>query len=251
MFTEAEIQKMVFFDLETAPGYASLSDLEMAHPKMAELWKKRCEYLRTRFEENKDLSDDELYLEKAALTPEFNRIVCATFGRVSFSEDPVSFKSTPSLIIKSYSSDDESEILDGIQKVFTSFAAYKFVGHNIKRFDIPVLCKRLLINGRPLPKGLQVQNLKPWEMPFIDTSELWSFGAWQESFVSLELLVTALGLETPKDDIKGADVGRVFWEEGNIERITKYCEKDVLAGVQAILKLSNLEIVEDYQLQNS
>ena len=251
MFTEAEIQKMVFFDLETAPGYASLGELEMAHPKMAELWRKRCDYLRTRFEENKDLSDDALYLEKAALAPEFNRIVCATFGRVSFTEDEVLGKSIPSLIIKSYSSTSEEEVLDGIQKVFTSFAAYKFVGHNIKRFDIPVLCKRILINGRTLPKGLQVQNLKPWEMPFIDTSELWSFGAWQEGFVSLELLVTSLGLDTPKDDIKGADVGRVFWEEGNVDRITKYCEKDVLAGVQAILKLSNLEIVEDYQLQNN
>jgi len=251
MFTEAEIQKMVFFDLETAPEYSSLDDLAQANPKMAELWAKRCEYLRSRFEENKDFTDEELYLEKAALTPEFNRIVCATFGRVSFSQDQVLGTSVPSLLIKSYSSSSEEEILDGIQKVFTSFAAYKFVGHNIKRFDIPVLCKRILINGRTLPKGLQIQNLKPWEMPFVDTSEVWSFGAWQEGFVSLELLATSLGLDTPKDDIKGADVGRVFWEEGNIERITKYCEKDVLAGVQIILKLSNLDIVEDYQLQNS
>lgn len=251
MFTQAEIQKMVFFDLETAPGYASLDELEMAHPKMAELWKNRCTYLRARFEENKNLSDEELYLEKAALTPEFNRIVCATFGRVSFLENPDTFKSEPSLIIKSYASKDEVKILDGVHKVFSSFATHKFVGHNIKRFDVPVLCKRLLINGKPLPKGLQVQNLKPWEMPFIDTSELWSFGAWQESFVSLELLVTSLGLETPKEDIKGSDVGRVFWKEDNLARITTYCEKDVLAGAQAILKLSNLDIVEDYQLQNS
>lgn len=251
MFTESEIQKMVFFDLETAPEYESLDELSKANPKMGELWSKRCEYLRSRFEENKDFTDEELYLEKAALTPEFNRIVCATFGRVSFSEDPVLGTSMPSLLIKSYSSFKESEILDGIQKVFTSFAAYKFVGHNIKRFDMPVMCKRLLINSRPLPKGLQIQNLKPWEMPFIDTSELWSFGAWQESFVSLELFVTALGLETPKNDIKGADVGKVFWNDRDLDRITKYCEKDVLAGVQAILKLSNFEIVEDYQLQNS
>jgi 3'-5' exonuclease len=249
VFTETEIQKMVFFDIETAPGHASLDELVIENPKLAELWSARCDYLRTRFEENRELSDEQLYLEKAALTPEFNRIVCVSFGRVSFSEDPISFKNTPSLVIKSYSSVDEAQILDGIQKVFTSFATYKFVGHNIKRFDIPVLCKRLLINSRPLPKGLQIQNLKPWEMPFIDTSELWSFGAWQEGFISLELLVTVLGLETPKNDIKGTDVGRVFWEESNISRITKYCEKDVLAGVQAILKLSNLDIVEDYQLQ--
>jgi hypothetical protein len=112
-----------------------------------------------------------------------------------------------------------------------------------------MMCKRLLINGKALPKGLQVQNLKPWEMPFIDTSDLWSFGAWQESFVSLELLVTSLGLDTPKDDIKGEEVGQVFWEERDINRIAKYCEKDVFATAQAILKLSNITVVEDYQAQ--
>jgi DNA polymerase elongation subunit (family B) len=249
MFTPTELQKMVFFDLETAPNYSSLDELNLANPAMATLWSKRCEYLRARFEENRELSDEELYIEKAALAPEFNRIVCATFGRLSFTSNELSTEVMPSLVLKSYSSTEESEILDGIEKVFTSFAAYKFVGHNIKRFDIPVMCKRLLISGRSLPKGLQIQNLKPWEMPFIDTSELWSFGAWQEGFVSLELLVTSLGLTSPKDDIEGADVGRVFWEERDLSRIVKYCEKDVLSGVQAILKLSSLPIVEDYQLQ--
>jgi hypothetical protein len=105
--------------------------------------------------------------------------------------------------------------------------------------------------GEPLPKGLQVQNLKPWEMPFIDTSELWSFGAWQEGFSSLELLATSLGLDTPKDDIRGDQVGEVFWQDKDISRITKYCEKDVLATAQIILKLSDLPVVEDYQLQSS
>lgn len=248
MYTQKELQKTVFFDLETAPAFASLNDLREDNPKMAELWEKRCDYLRTRFEENANLSNDELYLQKAALTPEFARIVCASFGRLSFSGDDITGIES-SMVIKSYSSEKESEILDGIEAVFTKFAAYKFCGHNIKRFDIPMLCKRLLINGKQLPKGLQVQNLKPWEMPFIDTSDLWSFGAWQESFTSLELLVTSLGLDTSKDDIKGEEVGRVFWEERDTARIAKYCKKDVFATAQAVLKLSNITVVEDYQVQ--
>lgn len=245
MFTAAELQKMVFFDLETASNYSSLSELRLADPTMAKLWEKRCEYLRSRFEENKELSDDELYLEKAALSPEFNRLVCASFGRLTINEIE------SNLIIKSYASKNESDILDGIHKVFTNFASQKFCGHNIKRFDVPVMCKRLLISGRTLPKGLLIHNLKPWEMPFVDSSELWSFGAWQEGFSSLELLSTVLGFDSSKDDIRGDEVTKVFWQDNDLSRITKYCEKDVLSVTQILLKLSNLPLVEDYQLQKS
>ena len=243
MYTPAELAKTVFFDLETASEYESLDQLALNKPKMADLWSKRCEYLRSRFEENRDMTDEQLYQAKAALTPEFARIVCATFGRLNFiGEDP-------NVIIKSYCSGHEDEVLDGIQKVFDKFSSLKFSGHNIKRFDIPMMCKRLLIHGRSLPKGLQIQNLKPWEMPFIDTSELWSFGAWQEGFVSLELLVTSIGLETPKGDIKGEEVSRVFWQDGDTQRIAEYCQRDVFAGIQTLLKLSNLSVVEEFETQ--
>jgi len=243
MYTPTDLTKIVFFDLETASEYESLDQLAFNKPKMAELWSKRCEYLRSRFEENKDMTDEELYQAKAALTPEFARIVCATFGRVTFiGEDP-------NVIVKSYCSQQEDEVLDGIQKVFDKFASLKFSGHNIKRFDIPMMCKRLLIHGRSLPKGLQIQNLKPWEMPFIDTSELWSFGAWQEGFVSLELLVTAIGLETPKGDIKSEEVSRFFWQDEDTQRIAEYCQRDVFAGIQALLKLSGLTVVEEFEAQ--
>lgn len=244
MYTPSELAKVVFFDLETASEYSSLDQLTLNKPKMAELWSKRCEYLRSRFEENRDMTDEQLYAAKAALTPEFARIVCATFGRLTFvGEDP-------SVILKSYCSEHEDEVLDGIQKVFDKFASLKFSGHNIKRFDVPMMCKRLLIHGKSLPNGLQVTNLKPWEMPFIDTSELWSFGAWQEGFVSLELLVTSIGLETPKGDIKGEEVSRVFWQDGDTERIAEYCQRDVFAGIQTLLKLSGLPVVEEFETQS-
>lgn len=246
MYNQTELTKMVFFDLETASTCINLAALEKTNPKMAELWRKRCEYLRARFEENKDMSDEELYVAKAGLTPEFSRIVCASFGRLTFEQDPV-LGSFPKMSIKSYASPDESVVLDGISTVFEKFATYKFVGHNIKRFDVPMMCKRILMAGRPLPKGLQLTNLKPWEMPLVDTSEIWSFGAWQEGFASLELLATALGLATPKDDIRGEEVGQVFWQERDVTRIAEYCQKDVFACAQILLKLSNQPVVQDFQ----
>ena len=85
-------------------------------------------------------------------------------------------------------------------------------------------------------------------MPFIDTSEVWSFGAWQEGFTSLDLLATSIGLDSPKEDIQGSEVNRYFWN-GEVERITKYCERDVLTTTNILLKLSGLSIVEDYAYQ--
>lgn len=242
MYSQSELIKAVFFDLETAAEYESLDLLLLANKKKAELWSKRCDYLRSRFEENKYLTDEELYVEKAALTPEFARIVCATFARLNWTEEG------PSLIVKSYSSDSEIEVLEGIHKVFEKFFNLKFVGHNIKRFDVPMMCKRLLINGYSLPKGLLIHNLKPWEMPFIDTSEVWSFGAWQEGFTSLDLLATSIGLDSPKEEIQGSEVNSYFWK-GEIEKITKYCERDVMTTTNILLKLSGLSIVKDYAYQ--
>jgi 3'-5' exonuclease len=234
-------KKVVVFDIETASNFKNFSELEKANPKLAQLWSKRCVYLRSRFEENKDFSDSALYDEKAALSAEFSRIVCASFGRFEFDES-----NKPIITIKSYSSHDEREILEGIHEVFDRFISFKFCGHNIKRFDIPVICKRLIINNFKLPRELQVSGLKPWQMPFIDTCESWSFGAWQEGFTSLDLLSTVLEIETPKGDICGSEVSDVFWnEEGGLGRITKYCEKDVLATAQVFLKLNDLPLVQD------
>jgi len=249
MYTADQLSKMIFFDVETTTRYATLKDLKKNEPKMAELWEKRCDYLRKRFEENAEMSNDELYLEKAALHPEFNKIVCASFGRVSFKDDHVT-GITPSATIKSYSSENEKEVLQGIHKVFSNFKTFTFTGHTIKRFDIPVICKRMLINEMSLPPLLLVHNMKPWEMPFVDIAEIWSFGAWQEGFTSLELLSTSLGLDTPKDDIRGEDVSRVFWVEKNLPRIVTYCQKDVLATANVLLKLSGHPVVEEFELQS-
>ncbi len=238
MFTESEIAKIVFFDLETIPGHATLDDLQEANPELAKLWNKRAEYLERRFEEKKGMTPAELYIDKAALSSEFNKIIVASFGRIKFDAG------IPEWTIKSFASPNEEHVLKGVDLVFTKFSSWKFCGHTIKNFDVPVMGKRLFINGRSLPKGLQVQTLKPWEMPFLDIAELWSFGAWKEGFTSLALMTTVLGLPSPKDDIEGKDVGRVFYETGDIKRIVTYCEKDTLACAQIVLKLSGLPQVE-------
>src|SRR5205085_9610077 len=93
-----------------------------------------------------------------------------------------------------------------------------FCGHNIKEFDLPYISRRMVINGMQLPDCLKLQGKKPWEIPHVDTMELWSFGD-RKNYTSLALLAEVLGIPTPKDDISGAEVGRVYWEEDNLARI--------------------------------
>jgi hypothetical protein len=237
------LKKIVFFDIETASFCQTLDELHDYNPKMYELWCKRAEYLRGRFEENKGLTNDELYTQKAALSAEFSRIVCATFARLDLVQDEILGESSV-LSIKSYSGSNESEILKGIYQVFDKFKGFKFCGHNIKRFDVPVISKRLLIGGFGLPSELQTFDKKSWEVPFLDTSDMWSFGAWQESFTSLDLLCTVLEVESSKGEMEGSEVSSAFWN-GNIAEITKYCERDVVATTNCFLKLNSLPIVKD------
>ena len=119
----------------------------------------------------------------------------------------------------------------------------QFCGHNIKEFDIPYICRRALIGNVRLPNVLaELQTKKPWEIPLLDTLQLWKFGDYKH-YTSLDLLAGVLGIETPKSDISGADVARVFYEEDDIQRIKTYCEKDVLTTVQVFRKLNQKELL--------
>ena len=117
--------------------------------------------------------------------------------------------------------------------------------HNGKEFDFPYLGRRYLINGLPLPHSISdIQNKKPWEIRLLGTMTMWKFGDYK-SFSSLDLLCAVLGVPSPKDDIDGSEVGRVFWEEKDYRRIAVYCEKDVLATAQVLLRFSRQPIISE------
>lgn len=238
MFTKEEITKMVFFDVETATTYKEHDELS---DRMKQLWSKRCEWLRANYEDNEGKTDSELYSYKGSLHPEFNRVLCVSFGRVEF-DDFNEIKYT----VHTCKGHDEKEVLMETLKVFEKFNAsgFKFVGHNIKGFDIPVILKRAVINGLTIPSFLHLHNLKPWEFPFIDTSDVWNFGAWSGTRVSLDLLSASLGVPTPKDEMDGSMVSDAYWLEDRLGDIVKYCEKDVIATANVVLKLANHNIIE-------
>ena len=50
---------------------------------------------------------------------------------------------------------------------------------------------------------------------------------------------------TPKDDISGADVARVYYEEKDLGRIATYCKKDVVATTQLYLRLTSRDLIAE------
>lgn len=239
MFTKKQIENFLFFDIETS-GYAK--NFEDLPQRKQELWTTRAEYLQdaTKYPDNANLTINELYTQKSALQAEFGRVICVTMALVKFIEPE------PTIQLVTYSGHDESSILKEVFRVMDILSKknIKLFGHNIKRFDIPFLCKRGFINKLDLPKPLQIWDKKPWEIAVTDTSELWSFGAWQEGFTSLDLLCESLSLPSPKSDMDGTQVHANFYN-GNISKIEKYCQQDVIALVRIAFELSKLEQFKD------
>jgi uncharacterized protein YprB with RNaseH-like and TPR domain len=120
--------------------------------------------------------------------------------------------------------------------------------HNGKEFDYPYLIRRILINGLEVPSILNLSGKKPWEVNHIDTMELWKFGDYKH-YTSLELLATVFGISSPKDDINGSDVGRVYWQENDLQRIVKYCQKDVVTIVNLLLRFKGKPMMGEESIQ--
>lgn len=225
------VKKLVVFDLETAGAYATLEDLAADNPRMAALWDKRCEFLRTRYPENSEMTNSELYIAKAGLHAEFLKIVCASFGII---------KKSGEIVVKSVCSEDENQVLDFCTQMINNGdkLGLSLAGHNIERFDIPVLWKRYLSNRVKPPGLINTWNKKPWDLSHFDLAKFWAGGVWQESFASLDTICAILGVNTPKDGIRADGVHTAFWS-GDVDGVKTYCDKDVHATVECIQILDN------------
>ena len=119
--------------------------------------------------------------------------------------------------------------------------------HNGKEFDFPFIARRMIINHIDIPFKLNLFGKKPWEVPHLDTLELWKFGDYK-TYTSLKLMTNILGVPSPKDDIDGSEVRDVFYKDQDIDRIIGYCEKDTIAIAQIILRLRNEGLLIDDEI---
>lgn len=239
MLTKVQVEKILFLDIETVPQTYSYQDLD---EKTRELFN-----AKTRFSQSEEKSFETLYNERGGILAEFGKIVCISVGMVR--ENNLN----KTIRLKSFAHDDEETLLKQFKRLLDEHynsPSHILCGHNAKEFDIPYICRRMLINGIGLPAILDIAGKKPWEINHLDTLELWKFGDYK-AFTSLALLCHVFQIPTPKDDISGADVARVYYEESDLPRIRHYCEKDVVALIQLFLKMKGDTLVADENISSA
>ena len=176
------------------------------------------------------------FYERAGIWAEFGKVICISAGVFTSSDNT-------SLRIKSYCCNEETELLEGFATMLNKRPPNQILcAHNGKEFDFPYLCRRMLISNITIPAQLQTYGKKPWEVNHLDTMELWKFGD-HKNYTSLSLLAAIFNIPTPKDDIDGSEVGRVYWEENDQARIKTYCQKDVITTAQLIKRFRGEDLI--------
>ena len=234
MLQRINLEHILFLDIETVPQYPIFNDLDDTAKVLYEQ--------KTRYQRKEDFSPDEFY-DRAGIWAEFGKIVCISVGFFKITGDIRNFRVTSFY-------GDEINILKDFKSLLESHfnrPHHVLCAHNGKEFDFPYIARRMIINSIDIPFKLNLFGKKPWEVPHLDTLELWKFGDYK-TFTSLKLMAHVLGIPSPKDDIDGSEVRDVYYEENDIDRIVIYCEKDTITVAQIILRLRNEEILNEDEI---
>ena len=180
MLKKLSLENILFLDIETVPEVEHFQDLDST--KQA-LWEGKSLYQR-----KDDYTPEEFY-PRAGIWAEFGKIVCISVGYFSnATSDPRQFRVT------SFFGDEVKILKDFKNLLITHFAQAKHLlcAHNGKEFDFPYIARRMIIHHIELPYKLNLFGKKPWEVPHLDTLELWKFGDYK-TYTSLKLMTNVLG----------------------------------------------------------
>jgi uncharacterized protein YprB with RNaseH-like and TPR domain len=234
MLEKIKSENILFLDIETVPEHANYDEVDES---VKELWGKKTKYQR-----KEEFTSEEFY-ERAGIWAEFGKIICISVGYFVANDSERNFR------ITSYSGDEKQILLDfkGLLDNHFSKSYHLLCAHNGKEFDFPFIARRMVIHQIELPNALNLFGKKPWEIPHLDTLELWKFGDYKH-YTSLKLLTSILGVPSPKDDIDGSQVAEVYYKEKNLDRIIDYCEKDTIAVAQVFLKFKIEPLLTDKEI---
>ncbi|MDO4224331.1 MAG: 3'-5' exonuclease [Bergeyella zoohelcum] len=231
MLHRIPIENILFLDIETVPQYSDWNEM----PENEQiLWDKK-----TKWQRKEEVSAEELYNERGGVMAEFGKIICISVGMI--------YRDSK-LKITSFYGDDEKKLLHKFGEIFNSNRLQNVIlcAHNGKEFDFPWIARRFLINGMMPPSPFQMFGKKPWEIPHLDTMELWKFGDYK-TFISLELMASIFEVPTPKDDIDGSMVATIYYRDKDLRRIVQYCEKDVLTLANVFRKMRQEDSLTRYE----
>ncbi|SNR39643.1 hypothetical protein SAMN06265371_102273 [Lutibacter agarilyticus] len=235
MNTKINFEHILFLDIETVPEVENFNYLSEEKQELFAL--------KTQYQRKEEFTAEEFY-DRAGIWAEFGKIVCISVGFFThFNSDERKFRVTSFY-------GDEVKILEDFKELLTKHfykPQHVLCAHNGKEFDFPYIARRMIIQQISLPEKLNLFGKKPWEIPHLDTMELWKFGDYKH-YTSLKLLTAILGISSPKDDISGSEVGAVYYKEKNIKRIVTYCEKDTIAIAQLLLRFNNEPLIEELNI---
>ena len=235
MLQKLNLERILFLDIETVPEEKSYHSLDETK---RELWEQKSRYQR-----KEEISAEDFY-ERAGIWAEFGMIICISVGHFIFPNGQRNFRVT-----SFYGS--EEHILEKFKTLLDDHfnrPGDLLCAHNGKEFDFPYIARRMIIHGITLPSKLNLFGKKPWEVPHLDTMELWKFGDFKH-YTSLKLMANVLGIASPKEDMDGSMVSEVYYEDKDIDRIIKYCELDVTTLAQVFLRLRNEELLLDEEVR--
>lgn len=237
MLNKTNLQNILFLDIETVPEVELFTDLS---PEMQELYA-----LKTQYQRKDEFTPEEFY-HRAGIWAEFGKIICISVGYF------VERKGENQLRVTSFYGDNEHTLLLEFKNLLDTHFNHPnhlLCAHNGKEFDFPYIARRMIINQIELPNKLNLFGKKPWEVPHLDTMDLWKFGDYKH-YTSLKLLTAILGVPSPKQDIDGSEVANVYYQEKNLSRIVEYCERDTVAVAQLLLRFLNKPLVEENNIVN-
>ncbi len=235
MNIKTNFENILFLDIETVPETEFYNDLSEEKQELFAL--------KTQYQRKEEQTPEEFY-ERAGIWAEFGKIVCISVGYfTNFKTNERKFRVTSFF-------GDEIKILEDFKNLLDlhfNKPTHLLCAHNGKEFDFPYIARRMIIHQIKLPEKLNLFGKKPWEIPHLDTMELWKFGDYKH-YTSLKLLTSILNIASPKDDINGSEVGAVYYKEKNIARIVTYCEKDTIAIAQLLLRFNNEPLIEEFDI---
>jgi uncharacterized protein YprB with RNaseH-like and TPR domain len=227
-----KLNNILFLDIETVPQEENWNSLSKT---IQELFEQKTKYQR------KDEFTAANFYNRAGIWAEFGKIICISVGYF------VDVEKNKQLRLTSFYGDDEHQLLSDFKVLLDTHFANKtsvLCAHNGKEFDFPFIARRMIVHQIELPKKLNLFGKKPWEVPHLDTLELWKFGDYKH-YTSLKLLTSILGVPSPKDDINGSEVAHVYYKEKDLQRIVTYCEKDTIAVAQILLRFNNEALLKE------
>lgn len=234
MISKLALENILFLDIETVPEEKDFNDLDISKQ---ELWEAKSKYQR-----KEEFSPEEFY-QRAGIWAEFGKIICISVGYFNIENEARTFR------VKSFSGNEASLLKQFKDLLISHFSQPKHLlcAHNGKEFDFPYIARRMIIHGITLPYKLNLFGKKPWEVPHLDTLELWKFGDYK-NYTSLKLLTNVLGIPSPKGDIDGSEVYKVYYKDKDIRRIIDYCERDTIAVAQILLRLRGDDLLIDNEI---